>query len=342
MNYKEITEKIRKFIKPQYKSCSHAFDEDNPSPHHEEGSVWNHNEMVYDYYKNNFERNFIDEFAVLLHDIGKLWTRVADEEKKRVTFRNHAQLGTFLAYNTLKTIGEIDPKTYHQEMIDILSVINLHMESAIKGNEITKRKLFTPSEINIFNSSMLLNVCDNEGRISKNKEKRDVREESDFFTEVEPAPENAPEISILIGLPASGKSTYRKETELPFVCRDDIVMEHAENSNYNGAWESVDQKEVDKIFREELLSLIKNKKSFIVDKTSLTRKGRRAMLNLSKGFRKKAIVFMASTAEIVWRNELRRKDGKEIPVEVILRMMKTFNVPMYAEGFHEIEWVFQK
>ena len=75
-------------------ACDHAYSTEHLNPWHLEGSVWAHTIMVYDaaqVHRFDVSEHTIEilQIAAMCHDIGKLYTRKENQEKKRVSFFNH-------------------------------------------------------------------------------------------------------------------------------------------------------------------------------------------------------------------------------------------------------------
>jgi len=145
-------------------------------------------------------------------------------------------------------------------------------------------------------------------------------------------------ITIMIGLPASGKSTIANSLGQIVLSRDNFVLELSGHNNYNLAFNSVDQVEVDTCFNNQLSELCNSGKSFIIDKTHMTAKSRNKSTQIarSKGYKIKFIVVMTSYQTILERNK--NRDNKFIPEYVIENMMKSFEMPFDNE-YDEIEYV---
>lgn len=71
----------------QMKACSYSYDKDNLNLHHLEGDVWTHTMMAYTN-TVKYKCSNIVKWAVILHDIGRIYTRSENKEHKRVSFGN--------------------------------------------------------------------------------------------------------------------------------------------------------------------------------------------------------------------------------------------------------------
>lgn len=154
---------------------------------------------------------------------------------------------------------------------------------------------------------------------------------------------NLPEpfVILLIGPPLSGKTTWIRENfpTTDVISRDEIVMEVHGSRNYTEAFNSVDQKEVDRILRQRLLDYSSEKRSVIVDMTNMTTKRRKSSLNyFSDGYYKMAVVFtILSDEEYKTRNDKRiLEENKDLPMYVIKNMISSYQPISTEEGFDEV------
>ena len=142
---------------------------------------------------------------------------------------------------------------------------------------------------------------------------------------------------VLIGLPASGKSHYAKEMvrdnpmRAQWISSDNIRIEH----DYNISNEKVFQK-----MWERTKAAALGKKYIIYDATNISAKRRELLVKQFKHFCEKnqlmhtaeAVVFLQPIEILLERNS--KREGREcVPEEVIYRMLKQFQFPIYSEGF---------
>lgn len=121
----------------------------------------------------------------------------------------------------------------------------------------------------------------------------------------------------MIGLALSGKTTYRKTN-----------FEH--KVVQLGYFDNNRKKELDHI--EECL---KNGKSVVVDDTNLTRKIRKAHIDLAKKYNAKIIgVFMNTSIGLIKQRRVRRRD--QLEMVVINRQLKDLETPTDDEGFDKL------
>lgn len=139
---------------------------------------------------------------------------------------------------------------------------------------------------------------------------------------------------MLIGLPASGKSTYAnklKEDGYTVHSSDSIREELFDNINFQGENELVFKMLHDRI-KEDLI----DGENVVYDATNMGMKRRRSFLEtLNKVECTKVAVVMATPFnECIDRNKSR---DRTLDAHVLDRMYKSFQFPMLQEGFDEIE-----
>lgn len=139
---------------------------------------------------------------------------------------------------------------------------------------------------------------------------------------------------MMIGLPASGKSTIAKEiakAEDAEIVSSDLIRKELFGS------EEV-QKDNGKVFElvhSRLVEGLKNGKNMIFDATNIDYKKRRAFLQSLKKLNVEKIAILVATSyeECLKRNSNRKR---KVPEEVITRMYHNFYIPQYYEGFDRI------
>lgn len=152
-------------------------------------------------------------------------------------------------------------------------------------------------------------------------------------------------VFILIGVPASGKSTFRdklviKKPGVVVVSSDDyieqkaadrgITYDEAFNDHVGDATASVQA-----AFRQ---AINRGEPRVLVDRTNLTPKSRKQWLDKARksGYDLHAIVFHppSNADEIAeWNRRLRNRPGKTIPRNVLDSMVQSFTLPQPEEGW---------
>ena len=156
--------------------------------------------------------------------------------------------------------------------------------------------------------------------------------------------DHSPKLIMLIGLPASGKTTWTNKflAQNPgytVVSSDDIIERYAKKDgiNYSQAFHKYADV-ADKEFKQELQAALQAKKNIIVDRTNMSKKSRNKILsNVPKGYERIAVVFDVARPELDKRLVQREYDtGKRIPKEVVDGMHASYSPPSKEEGFAEI------
>ena len=147
--------------------------------------------------------------------------------------------------------------------------------------------------------------------------------------------------TMLVGLPASGKSTYAKEIanlfeEAVIVSSDDLRVE------LFGDVEATDKESNQMVFQtlhKRVKELLLSGKNVIYDATNINSNRRKAFLKeiSNKKYKNvfKECVYFSIEIQDCYANNSNR--NRHVPSEVIDRMYKTFNVPMYNEGWDNIQ-----
>ena len=138
----------------------------------------------------------------------------------------------------------------------------------------------------------------------------------------------------LVGLPASGKSTYAKEME------DKGYIVHSSDSIrkelYGDENEQGKKEDVFSILHRRISDDLKSGKDCVYDSTGISSKRRMAFLNNISHIKcDKICVLFATPYEICLKRNQER--DRKVPEEVIKKMYMNFNIPYYYEGWDEIQ-----
>lgn len=164
-----------------------------------------------------------------------------------------------------------------------------------------------------------------------------------------------PEVIILVGLPASGKSTEAKKysevfKEYKILSTDALIENYASyvNKTYDEVFNNY-IKTAENIFWDRLEQYLKDGKDIIIDRTNLSVKSRAKIISKVKYYSKilddkydcldyyciSACVFNKPQKD-VWEFRLNNRPGKNVPKNVLVAMDKSFEFPTYKEGFDDI------
>ena len=148
--------------------------------------------------------------------------------------------------------------------------------------------------------------------------------------------------TMLIGLPASGKSTYAEslvEKHYKICSSDNVRKQLFGDESIQG-----DSSEVFKVLHEQVIAAFEAGYNVVYDATNVTIKNRKSILDKIKvlnnnGFaiNTTAVVFAIPIEECIYRNNLRER---VVPQEVIYNMRAKFQLPLRNEGFDEILFEF--
>jgi putative nucleotidyltransferase with HDIG domain len=344
---KQFQEQNKDLVWWMKRTTHHHADESNQqvtcNPYHLEGDVWSHTMMVVANAMDEtlWERDKLLLYATLLHDIGKIHTRKnSTKNPGRVHFYGHAGVSFWMAVDLLN--GPFGKSlTSHEKQI-VLEVVSLHHNYM---DHLSTTKIFTDFVENfpLMNMVRKHSICDSLGRVFEDGSHDFDRDHIDCTVWGQsppyiPAKEPGPTVTLLIGPPASGKTTISSNFER-VVSRDAIIEHVGSGDTYTEKFDNADHGAIDKLFNHDLKVAFSNNESFMVDKTHVSPKSRRHVLHTApKHYWKRAIVVANAGYETLLRRNLDR-EGKVIPMHVMMKMMKGFTVPLYNE-FDVIEYLF--
>lgn len=152
---------------------------------------------------------------------------------------------------------------------------------------------------------------------------------------------NRPKFIMLVGLPASGKSTYsekyKNDENWVVVSTDTYIEEYAakNNTTYNKCFkEQFQNAEIH--LRSILGKAIRENKNILWDQTNLNPKSRiRKLKMFPKHYYKIATSFRVPLDEILKRNS-KREEGRRISEDVIRSMNDPMTYPQPIEGFDKV------
>ncbi len=342
--------------------ANHNFSIHDLNPYHLEGRVSTHTLMVAKI-AEIYNENEIIQWAALLHDLGKPLARIEIPEKRRARFVNHEGISMFLAIDILnKTDLSTDDKIQvlkviagHSLLFDLLIIKD---ENTIDIND-DVYKLFKGQKTFLDLVSRITR-CDTLGRFAKGADARThlgdsivpaiqnilpkfIDQDSLDYNEKDKA------LILLCGLPGSGKSSYVNllNDDYFIISRDSILEAMATKMGitYNDvfALHLVDHKikeEIDINLNMMINDSKKSGKHIVIDMTNLSKKARRRWTNrYDKSYKKECIVFLTGQADLIDRDNNRSKTGKTIGADVYLSMMKSFSLPMFSDGFDNIDYI---
>ncbi len=144
----------------------------------------------------------------------------------------------------------------------------------------------------------------------------------------------------LIGVPGAGKSTWIGNQswakDCVIVSTDNHVEAYAKSvgKTYNEVFKDYMPTAVD-LMAKDVVKAREQGKDIIWDQTSTTINSRRRKFNMLRDYEHIAVVF--ATPEMTeLKRRLASRPGKNIPSEVMVQMIKGFQMPTEDEGFTEI------
>jgi predicted kinase len=144
----------------------------------------------------------------------------------------------------------------------------------------------------------------------------------------------------LVGVPASGKSTWIKNQTwalgLTVVSTDTFVEDYAKKvgKTYSEVFKDYMPTAVD-LMVEQVVFARKHGHTIIWDQTSTTVESRKKKFRMLRDYEHIAVVFKTPDADELARR-LSSRPGKNIPYEVMTSMIKNWQEPTLDEGFAEI------
>ena len=222
----------------QMKACSYSYDKDNLNLHHLEGDVWTHTMMAYTN-AVKYKCSNIVKWAIIIHDIGRIYTRNENKEHKRVSFGNFEGVSVFTSIDILNKAN-----LTHDEKIKILKIISYQYTviDHIKYNKPSIKKLLSKFK---YEESILEELaqyvrCDLLGRkISQSRiSMYDKKTMQHFITYTKAIKQNSKDstrkknsVTILVGPPCSKKSTWVEANvgDAIVISRDSCVEEIGKN-----------------------------------------------------------------------------------------------------------------
>lgn len=150
--------------------------------------------------------------------------------------------------------------------------------------------------------------------------------------------------TMLVGLPASGKSTYAKKLQEIYGLDKTVIIESdSYREKFYGSPEiQCDNNKLFEIIHLDILGELGDGKNVIFDATNISRKHRVALVQkLGTDVVKECIIIATSYGRCLENNE---KRSRVVPKVVIDRMWKSFQIPTYTEGFDiiDIEYNYDK
>ena len=144
----------------------------------------------------------------------------------------------------------------------------------------------------------------------------------------------------LIGVPASGKSTWIKDQDwmlgLTVVSTDAFVEDYAiaQGKTYTQVFEEYMPTAIG-LMAEQVVFAREHDHTVVWDQTSTTVKSRARKFRMLPDYEHVAVVFRTPNLDVL-KERLASRPGKEVPWEVVQGMIDNWEEPTEEEGFKEI------
>jgi len=150
-----------------------------------------------------------------------------------------------------------------------------------------------------------------------------------------------PTIYILIGVPASGKSTWveKNKGDALVISTDNLIEAYAADHGmtYNDVFKE-QIKIATLVVKTEAQKAFAADQDVIWDQTNLTKKSRASKLAMVPKHYRKDAVFFATPLEEEWKRRLNSRSGKSIPQHILDGMAEMMEMPSPDEGWNIIEY----
>lgn len=331
------------------RKTSHHFSAEQLNPWHLEGDVWVHTMLVLQaYVRSEKTPDSCLGLTALLHDIGKPAAAKVLHHRQRVVFQGHESYSAWIAWGLLQdeVLG-----LSRAEQCRIFSLIALHgcLYSGWFSDDNSVRNAQLIAAFSGFGQDFwhqLLAQIDNDthGQITLNPNNKNELQQLNQL-QMQPQPKTQSDsipIVFFIGLPGSGKTTYRRHYEgYTIIARDDVLHQITGEDRYRKAWQRQEDEQLSPRIEQELerqfQQALAQNKPIVMDLTNLSRKARKRWLTqLPSQYRAQALIFLASEADI-WQRNHQRQD-KSLPNDVLHDMLLRFEHPLFDE-FELIDYV---
>jgi predicted kinase len=141
---------------------------------------------------------------------------------------------------------------------------------------------------------------------------------------------------MMVGLPASGKSTYAKK----LADKENAIILASDELRKELFGDVNDTKHNNELFQElhkRAIQYLKEGKNVIYDATNINSKRRATFLKQLPINVKKECYYMNTSLDVITENNSNRE--RKVPMDVIKRMRKMLQIPMYYEGWDKINIV---
>jgi len=223
------------------KECSYMYKNTNSNQHHLEGDIWSFSSNSYEQgIINNVPRHIL--WALLLHETGRVITRVENHRRKNINFGDFEGASCFIALEVLQKA-----KLPIQEIVCILKIISHHyiiIEHLHKGKpNISKLIEKFKYEEELLKDLSIFIQCNFEARTvgEKLKKRYDINNVLNLISNLSNLKQSQKlpshkknDLYILVGPPCSQKTTWTKDREKSFIIfsKDNYLMQIGKKFSY--------------------------------------------------------------------------------------------------------------
>ncbi len=339
--------------------CSYHYSSNITNLHHLEGDVWSHTMMAYSK-AMEYDVGVVIKWAILLHDLGRVYTRKTDPKRKTVLFGSFEGVSVFVALEILNKTNLCEA-----DKVKVLKIISYHYNiiDYIKYNRPNIKTLlekFRYEEDILYDLALYIR-CDILGRIIDKRKKQfyNTKKINQFILYTKSLNiqkkitlKKSNTVYILVGPPCSQKSTWAIEnSENSIIINRDLCVETIgqkyNKMNYDDSFELLKKdinikKEVDNLeIKQKNEAISSLNKNIIIDNPNLKAKVRKQWIELFKNkYNIKVIVFLSSFKDLNICTKNRSKQiNKSLSQKGIIGKLKTFQFPLLSEGMDEIEYI---
>lgn len=315
---------------------------------HMEANVADHTQLVVSSYISRITTevwsrdNYITALALLFHDIGKppARTKKVMNGIERYVFHGHEQISMQMAIQYMMSL----PKLIDSDMIyPVAWLIQNHCPYTVKTTR--RLKALKATITNIYddpNEFRNMLMADKAGRLTDNFLRHMFISQdwiNNFYNieySVEAVDENAPVLTIMIGLPGSGKTTKCiSSSDATAVSFDTWNYEHR-NLDLSDTIDFEQPKHIKEEFNANFTSLVRKKENIVVDNCNLSWKSYSTFLTIARnaGYRVRANMRLVSTDDLIIRNNTRQ--DKSYSVSKLKSLLGKLEMPSF-HNFDEID-----
>jgi predicted kinase len=150
-----------------------------------------------------------------------------------------------------------------------------------------------------------------------------------------------PSFYMLIGVPASGKTTWveKNKGDALVISSDNLIEAYA--ADHGMTYNEVFKEQIEianEVVKVEVQKAFAANQDVIWDQTNITKKSRASKLAMVPKHYHKTAVFFETQHEEEWQRRLNSRPGKSIPAHILDSMVEMLEMPEQDEGWSVIEY----